>query len=275
MTISAFKDVPDRFELNVSRSSNRIMRGIKMRIIGGVEKIDTKEVKDFFNKRAEKYDSLENPYSVTMFRDKDSDFIDKENERERSKLLPLLELNSESTVLDLACGIGRWADFIDLPIKEYCGVDFSDELIEIAKRRVTKPEHYFYSGDLTELESVLKANNKGSYNKVLLFGILLYVNDKDLDTILEQTEKRCDEHALICIRVSIAHTDRLTLKDFYSNELDDNYNVIYRTDAEMRSFFERKLEPKGFTLVESGPMFEENDLNTRKETKQYYYILKR
>ena len=41
--------------------------------------------------------------------------------------------------LDLACGIGRWADALEIDVAEYCGVDFSQSLINLAKERNQKP----------------------------------------------------------------------------------------------------------------------------------------
>ena len=45
-----------------------------------------------------------------------------------------INFNKSSKILDIACGIGRWADAIPDEVFEYCGIDFSDELVEIAKK---------------------------------------------------------------------------------------------------------------------------------------------
>ena len=212
-----------------------------MRIIKDTADIDYEKTQQFFKNRAGKFQPG-NPYSVTMY-------------QEVEKLYPLLNLGENSRVLDVACGIGRWADAITDDIEEYCGVDFSGELIEIAKKRNRKKNYCFY-------------------NVMLMIGILMYLNDRDMRCVLEQAGKVCGEHAVICIREPIGICERLTLKDFYSEELKDNYNAIYRTREEILQVFDDTLFKNGFRIREEGFLFEEINLNNRKETAQYYYILK-
>ncbi len=44
-------------------------------------------------------------------------------------------LNKDIIFLDLGCGIGRVAKWVKDSVKEYCGVDFSKEMIKKAKKR--------------------------------------------------------------------------------------------------------------------------------------------
>lgn len=245
-----------------------------MRITEKVTDIDYDETKQFFKNRAEKFKE-DNPYSVTMYQDDNQELVRERNQKEVNKLLPMLKLQVKSKVLDIACGIGRWADALPNEIEEYCGVDFSRELIEIANRRNEKEGFSFYEGATYEIEEVLRKNGKGKYNTILMIGILMYLNDKDMTDSLEQIERICEEHAVICIREPIGIKDRLTLKDFFSEELKDNYNAIYRTREELMKFFKPTLLEKGFSIREEGFLFEEDVLNNRKETVQYYYILER
>ena len=122
---------------------------------------------------------------------------------------------------------------------------------------------------------VLLKNGKEKYNTVLMIGILMYLNDHDLFSTLCATERACEEHAIICIREPIGISERLTLKDFFSEELQDNYNAIYRTREEIQKFLQEAFLEKGFSIVEQGFLFDEDALNNRKETAQYYYILRR
>ena len=103
----------------------------------------------------------------------------------------------------------------------------------------------------------------------------MYLNDNDVDSLLQQVEQCCAEHATICIREPIGIEDRLTLKDFYSEELADNYNAIYRTRNELNQFFAKSLSSKGFSIKREGLLFSEKELNNRSETTQYYYIIER
>ena len=236
--------------------------------------IDYNKTKDFFQHRANKFQE-NNPYSVTMYQDNNAQLVRERNEHEIKKLIPYLEIDTESKVLDIACGIGRWADAIPCNIAEYCGIDFSPELIQIANERNKKDNFNFYVGSALQLNKFLIENNKGKFNKVLLIGILMYLNDEDIAVLLHHVEQYCDEHATICIREPIGIDERLTLKDFYSEELADNYNAIYRTRNELNQLFTKNLLSKGFSIKKEGPLFSEKELNNRSETTQYYYIIER
>lgn len=245
-----------------------------MRISKEKIEIDYKETKRFFGNRAEKF-SEDNPYSVTMYQDGNRELVQKRNQKEIQKLMPLLNLNPEARVLDIACGIGRWADAMPEDIKEYCGVDFSKELIGIARQRNIRDNCSFLEGSADEIEDVLVQNKKGKYNRILMMGILIYLNDTEIENVFEQTERICQDRSVICIREPIGIQERLTLKDFFSDELKDNYNAIYRTRQELLQFFEKPFMKKGFSIRQEGFLFDEDALNNRKETAQYFYVLER
>lgn len=243
-----------------------------MRLINKKENLNYNETKSFFEKRAKKYNE-NNPYSVTMYQDNNAELVKKRNKYETDKLLKLINLNEESKVLDVACGIGRWADAIGTGIERYLGVDFSEGLIDIANKRNKNPKAKFIAGSSTELNNLLDKDD--SFSHILIIGLFVYLNDDDVAKVFEQAEKFCAEHATICIREPIGITDRLTLKEFYSEELKDNYNAIYRTDAEFKQIMKSTLLDKGFKIKQEGFLFDDDALNNRKETSQYFYILER
>lgn len=244
------------------------------RITGTVTDISRDKILLFYEGRVEKYKE-ENPYAVTMMQDDNPQLVLERNKKETEKILPFLALDSESRILDVACGVGRWYDAVDIEIKEYCGVDFCEGLIQIAKKRHKDCGNAdFLTGSATELKQILEQNEKGSYNRVLLIGLLLYFNDADIRTVLEQIVSVTEPGTVLCIREPIGISDRLTLKDFYSEELKDNYNAIYRTREELMELFGDTLIPAGFR-VESEDWLFEDSLNNRKETAQYYFVLRR
>lgn len=245
-----------------------------MRIKQTIENIDYKDTRDFFKKRAKKFRE-ENPYCVTMYQDNNERLVRERNQKEIEKLKPLLRLNEKSKVLDVACGIGRWADAIQEDIDYYCGIDFSDELIEIARRRNIRKNYSFYVGSITDVKKIMDEKAIGNFDTILLMGILMYVNDDDLVNAFTQIASKCEKNARICVREPIGIADRLTLKDFFSEELEDNYNAIYRTHDEIISFFSKTFFKEGFSIEKEGFLFEQQELNNRKETEQYYFILKR
>lgn len=243
-----------------------------MRVVGKKENLDYNKTKEFFKNRAEKFSEL-NPYTVTMYQDKHPEIVVERNKRELEKLKPYLELDSKSRVLDIACGIGRWADSITEDIEEYNGIDFSEELIQIARKRNVRENFRFHVGSATEIEKVMGTEKE--YNTIIMCGILIYLNDSDLKVTLEQVERLCAKNTVICIREPIALGECLTLKDFYSDELNAEYNAIYRNREELFSIYNEILIRKGFIIKDEGFLFAEDKLNNRKETAQYFFIFER
>lgn len=245
-----------------------------MRIKKEIEKISYEDTHSFFDTRAKKY-SEDNPYAVTMYQDNNPELVKERNRSEINKIKPFLELDNKSRVLDIACGIGRWSDAITEEIDEYCGIDFCSEFIELAKERNKKNNHYFYNSSSVNVKKCIDTQGKGRYNRVLLIGALMYLNDGDVESALEQIESLCDNNAIICIREPIGINERLTLKEQFSEELKDDYNAIYRTKEELETIFKKKLLNKKFKIYICDYLFSDDELNNRVETKQYYWIIKR
>lgn len=245
-----------------------------MRIKGEKENIQYDNTKEFFAKRAKKYRE-DNPYSVTMCQDNNPQLVIERNQKEIEKLIPKLHFSSNSKVLDIACGIGRWAEAIQVDIDRYCGIDFSSELIEIAQKRNVHSNFSFFVGSALELQEVLH-KNKGNvlFNTVLIMGAQLFFNDTDLPSFYKQVCDLCEEHAVICMREPIGIDERLTLKEFFSEELQDNYNAIYRTHDEYQLFYDEAFIRNGFHITDEDFLFE-GSLNNRKETAQYYWVFER
>lgn len=243
-----------------------------MRIKGEKKDIDYNDTRDFFKRRAQKYNA-DNPYSVTMYQDNNAELVQKRNQYETEKLIGLLDIDESSHVLDLACGVGRWADALNGRIGSYTGIDFSNELIDIARSRNTDRRVSFLNASMTEIDAVLEEDR--TFNRVLIVGALMYLNDEDVLDAMKQLERHCDARTLICIREPLGIESRLTLKDFYSDELNDRYNAIYRTRDELMTLISPSLFDKGFSVLHEGFLFDDAGLNNRAETAQYYYILKR
>ena len=234
--------------------------------------LDNEHIKAFFRGRAGKYNK-ENPYAVTMYQDDHPDLVRKRDAREKEKLLPKLALDGESRVLDLACGIGRWADSIATEVDSYLGIDFSEDLIGIAEKRPHGENVRFRVGAAAELDSVLAPDER--FNRVLIVGLFMYLNDANILKCTQSLERHCDPRTVICIREPMGIEERLTVKDHFSSELNDTYNAIYRTRDEVVAILSQTLLTKGFRIADEGFLFEDQALNNRKETSQYYVILHR
>lgn len=208
-----------------------------------------------------------------MYQDSHPELTEKRNNQEIKTLKRLLKLGRTSRVLDLACGIGRWAEQIDSNIDYYYGIDFASNLIDIAKKRNTSDKKNFIIGPITNIQDIIPDKK---FNRVLIIGALMYLNDNDIVQMFTQIERLCENNCIICVREPIALDERLTLKNFFSEELASNYNAIYRTRLEIINLLFRPLLEHGFFISHEGFLFEnESQLNNRKETSQYFFILHR
>lgn len=242
-----------------------------MRVKGERERIDYKQVGAFFENRAKKYKE-DTPYTVTMYQDNNPDLVDKRNKQEVEIILPKLELNSSSTILDVGCGIGRWSDAVDTEIKEYCGVDFSADLIRIAKERSKlKKNRDWRVGSAKDIEAICKGEK---YSHIMVMGVMMYLNDDDVIQMLKGIGELCEESSVIALREPIGIDERLTLKEHFSEDLEDTYNAIYRTREEILDYCKETIMRKGFKAAEMGYLFDKS-LNNRKETCQYFFVFKR
>ena len=73
----------------------------------------------------------------------------------------------------------------------------------------------------------------------------------------------------------MAVADRLTLKDHFSEELNQTYNSIYRSEAEILQLAEATLVQSGFRMLRSADLFPDPTLNNRQETRQRWMLWER
>ncbi|MDE6840292.1 MAG: methyltransferase domain-containing protein [Oscillospiraceae bacterium] len=243
-----------------------------MRIKGEKVDIDYAKTRAFFDSRGEKYNE-EHPYVTTMYQDSQPQLTDERNRAEVEKILPLLELGSDSRILDLGCGIGRWADAIQCGVGGYLGIDFSGGFIEIAQKRNRKLGFDFVQASVCDFGEYFRAHELQPFNRLIAAGILIYLNDADVEALFRLLSEILAPNALAYIREPVGIQERLTLKDFFSQELKHDYHTIYRTEAEYRSMLETAAP--GFQILQSGFLFDRPLLNNRRETSQYYYLIKR
>lgn len=133
----------------------------------------------------------------------------------------------------------------------------------------------FRQGAFQNLENVLEGHDINFvYDKILINGVLMYINDTELISCLESVSRVLNINGLVYIKESVGIQKRFTLKDFYSKELDSNYNAIYRSLHEYEELFQSIFISKGFKVVSSGSTWNKEHEN-RSETTSYYWILKK
>lgn len=234
--------------------------------------IDYVKTKSFFEARGAKY-SEEYPYVTTMYQDQHPQLTEERNRAETARILPLLQLDEASRVLDLGCGIGRWADSITCPIDSYLGVDFSENLVQIARSRNRKVNFSFEQMSICDFKEYYEGSGLRPFNRLIIAGVFTYLNDEDVDKVLQFLQGVLSCGAIVYIREPVGIQERLTLKDFYSQELEHKYNTIYRSAEEYRKMFQEHAP--ALLPIQDGFLFDTPVLNNRKETSQYYFVLRK
>lgn len=244
----------------------------KTRIYGDIVEINKKEVKSFWNKRAQKYTD-DNPYNAVKCNDNNPEYVHTLEEYERNYIIPQIKIDSNSKVLDIGCGIGRLADVIVPQSKYYLGTDFAEELLKIAKNRINPSYNFdFEVCDFINISKNECVQKNKLFNKVILAGVTMYINDQELKICLENLLEIIDKNATIYISSPIAIDERLTLEGFYSENLNSEYNVIYRTVNEYLNTFKVLIE-HGFKVTKNEHFL--NDMKQYPETERHYFILER
>lgn len=233
------------------------------RLYGDKEDINSEKVKDFFNKRASK--DSEGLYSIVLFQDKENS--EQRHEDEKNIFYENIDVSGKS-VLEIGCGVGRWAEALHGKCDSYLGLDFSEELLEIAKNSYKEFDdcnfQFMSATDIKVDELIIKP----PFDVVIFSGFLMYINDDDINIIMDEVNQICADDKKVFAMEPISHMDsRLTLKDFYSEGLESDYSAIYRTESEYVNFF-KKLN---CNEIRTGNIFEE--LSDHSETGYMYFVM--
>lgn len=249
---------------------------MESRIIGNEVKIDYDSVQSFFNGRTKK--KLPHRYNLINYQDDNPERALERDKIEKDKIFSYIEVQKSDFVLDVGCGVGRWADLIvpTLDDGKYIGVDYTEDFVNIAREQFEgKKTAAFYRGAFQELIPCLKENNEyRKYNKVLINGVLMYINDDDIDKCLEMIDELLDNDGIIYLKESVGVNERLTLKDFYSKELTADYNVIYRSVKEYTDVVVNSFIKRGYTLMCCGPTWDKT-IDYMAQTANWYWIIRK
>lgn len=249
------------------------------RVTGKRVAIDAAATKTFFEGRTKK--ALPHRYNYVIYQDANPELAIERDRYEKTLIQKYLRLDENSRVLDIGCGVGRWADeavkhFPDEEAGDYVGVDFSAKLLEVAREQFAgNKKCQFLCGSFQNLQTVLEENHcVKSYDRILINGVLMYINDNEVGACLDSVDAYLMHGGIIYIKEPVGVNERFTLNQFYSEELTSEYSAIYRSLSEYTDLFTEVFFKKGYTLVACSPTWPE-DLENRKETMNYYWILRK
>ena len=235
----------------------------KTRIYDDKVDIDNTEVKSFFEKRA----SIKDLTSVLLGNQKDSKHSDLRNIKELTLLKSFINDFKDLSVLDIGCGMGRWANNLKNEIRLYHGIDFSENFVSLNKEQYKNYNNIKFmlmsasDMDLSKLDS--------SYDLIIIKGVLMYVNDDKLGDIFCNLKILSPHYIYIKESISILN-DRLTLKNFYSQKLDTEYNAIYRTKSEYEYYFKNILKDY---KIQNTDLLLDKDIGAKEETNAQYWFM--
>lgn len=232
--------------------------------------INRASVQDFFEQRARKAETL-GPVCAVIYQDKNPSLAQQRDSAEKALLLPLIDVCPEDVVLDAGCGSGRWAEVLIPACGLYHGVDASQGLVDIARQRFGHCRNASF--DVASVDQLVgKASlAEERFTRIISFGVYIYLNDDAVESALQQLCVVAAPEAKIVLREPVATGDRLTLTDFYSEDMEQTYSAVYRPEIELMGMFERTLGAAGFRLQARGDVFEAS-LNNRAETRQRWFV---
>lgn len=239
--------------------------------------LDYSKVEGFFSRRSQRINDT-GPLSVTMYQTEEIARL--RDEYEKSVILPRLMITSETKVLDIGCGTGRWGKALFSTVSTYLGIDFSqayiDSGLETVRNAGLDPARFsFQTLEATALAPKLLLHS-GPFDLIIVAGLTAFLNDKDVIALFFKIAELASPRAVVYVREPVGISQRLTLVEHPSEQLQDHYNVIYRTRAEVLEYLHVCLISNGFSISSEFPLFPSNSQiqSTQTETEQQVFILR-
>lgn len=235
------------------------------------ERLDYGRIQEFYAHRSRRISEL-GPLRTANFGDED--LARRRDLFERETVLPHFGVLNHRHVLDIGCGVGRWGHELAPKVKSYLGIDPCSAFIEAAQAhfdaaRFPPATHRFQLLSAQDL-SATALSLQPPFDLVIIAGVMLYLNDEDIASLLERLEHLTAKGGILYVRVPVGLERRLTLKEHFSEELGQYYHAIYRSVSEYDALFKEALPT--FPVTISRPLFPD-ELCNRKETGQHIFIL--
>lgn len=197
--------------------------------------IDNNSTKEFWQKRANNINNLQ---TVLLGSDNTGSEQNIRNENEKRIVEKIVEKIQNPGILDIGCGIGRWAENLQNKFEYYVGVDFSEGFINYASKKFTNFSNVkFYNNSILNLDKDILTSR---FNLIICTGVLMYINDENISNIFKAFRQVSPEYLYIQESISLME-GRLTLNKFESKDLKTDYSAIYRTKQEYEEYFKKML----------------------------------
>ena len=137
---------------------------------------------------------------------------------------------SGKKVLDIGCGAGQITGYLTQKEIGAIGIDFSEELLKIAKQKF--PSSKFILADICEYEQ------KEQVDGIITKDVLFHLSDEDLIAVLQKFKRLLKPNGNLCI---IMDMPKESGEQIFVEELDDKYKIYYNylTPEKLRDLLEK------------------------------------
>lgn len=238
------------------------------RVYGKKIDIDMDHTASFYDRRATTIGERKEKYTTVLLGDQDPDYAARWDAYEKDFIKPKLKVTAQMNVLDLGCGMGRWADALAAECRLYCGVDFSKEMISAAINDKKGDNCHFYN--LSVLDALSNRQVlENPYDVIIMTGVSMYINDDELLQCYRKISGIAGENTLIYFEESVGKKERLTLNHIWSENLNSYYGAIYRTREEYIGMIRKAMG--SVEITEEGYM-DVLDKKEQSETSHWYAL---
>ncbi len=142
----------------------------------------------------------------------------------------IVPIDKSKLLLELGCGNGRWAIALAPLLNYYEGVDFSAQMIAIARSRAEK--HGLKNVGF--FEAAAQAYGPvHSFDVIYLSGVTQFIEDGDLITLVSELRRYLKPGGVIVERSTV----KINGREEVLARTSDQYTSIYRTAQELSSLF--------------------------------------
>jgi 2-polyprenyl-3-methyl-5-hydroxy-6-metoxy-1,4-benzoquinol methylase len=148
-------------------------------------------------------------------------------------------LGNKGNVLDLGCGPGNDSYFLSKNGLDVVGVDFSEEMIKVAKKRVTEAEFY--------LKNVLEISfEENSFDGIWCVGLLHHIKKKDMPILLKQVISCLKQEGIFFISTKSGDGEGIVEQEQIGTDFFSKKFLAYWRAEDFKS----ALELAGFKVLE-------------------------
>ena len=151
------------------------------------------------------------------------------------------EVPDSGRVLDVGCGAGSWTEIFAKRYKVVIGIEQSTLMYKAAKERLA------HMSNVEILEGDGRDDlPEGNFDMIFLGGLCMYLNDKDVVTLLHALSERLNKDGVIILRESTVHQGEFISKGEYQ-AVYRNVNQYHQLFNEAGSFHIQTRRNFGYT----------------------------